>query len=78
MLSLPEIAVGQRVARSGTPKLETIAAIDQPSVKIKWDDGSTSYYKADSRRCISQLVGADDQIRAASALPRQHASRVGR
>jgi hypothetical protein len=54
MLVLQEIAVGQRVARTGTHELGTVVAINR-TIKVKWDNGRTSYYKADPDYRIRQL-----------------------
>jgi hypothetical protein len=36
--------VGQRVSRKDTEELGTVVEIDG-SIKVKWDDGSTSYFR---------------------------------
>jgi hypothetical protein len=43
-----ELRVGQRVAREGYPRrLGTVIEMGQRGIKVKWDSGRTSYYRAD-------------------------------
>jgi hypothetical protein len=42
--------VGQRVSREDNPnRLGTAIEIGQSGIKVKWDSGRTSYYRADAQ-----------------------------
>jgi hypothetical protein len=38
--------LGQRVSRRDNEELGTVIEISGAALKVKWDDGSTSYYRA--------------------------------
>jgi hypothetical protein len=40
--------VGRRVSRKGSRALGTVAEVSEHCIKIKWDNGGTSYYRRDS------------------------------
>jgi|SRR5947207_2710965 len=42
-----ELRVGQRVAHEGRPSLGTVIELGLRGVKVKWESGRTSYYRAD-------------------------------
>ena len=54
--------VGARVIRSDTEKFGTIVEADG-EIKVKWDDGRTSYYRRDAPTGI-RLEGASDSRQA--------------
>jgi len=48
--TLRELRVGQRVAHEDSPtRLGTVIELGQGGIKVKWDSGRTSYYRADRR-----------------------------
>jgi preprotein translocase subunit YajC len=40
--------VAQRVSRRNSGVLGTITEVGEHAIKIKWDDGATSYYRRDN------------------------------
>jgi hypothetical protein len=53
--------VGQRVTRKNRDELSTVAKVNQGgTVKVKWDNGRTSYYRPDAQGNV-KLAEPDQQ-----------------